>query len=257
MHALYLAGSAQSTMSRWGLGRGIRFQPASGSSSSSGGAAIPPPPSIQANVIKPKGFASLTAINQNANVAPTVDPYAAAVKRRNKTEEQYFDEEDDEPLAYIPAPGSPSYKGPPKADSDDDDPLDAFMAGIEQQVKKQAEASKVEVEKVELKGIRDDIEGEDDEETYYRYVAENPNFGKDEESDNEDLEYDQDGNPIAPKKSKYIDPLPPLDHSTINYEPFEKNFYNEHTDIEQLSSEKVDELRDTLGIKVFVLQTLN
>ena len=35
----------------------------------------------------------------------------------------------------------------------------------------------------------------------YRYVEENPNFGKDEDSDN-DIEYDEDGNPIAPKKSK-------------------------------------------------------
>ena len=35
----------------------------------------------------------------------------------------------------------------------------------------------------------------------YRYVAENPNFGKDVDSDDE-LEYDEDGNPMAPKKSK-------------------------------------------------------
>lgn len=239
-------------MSRWGsgFGRGIRFQPAS---SSSGGAAIPPPPSIQANVIKPKGFASLSAINQGSNSIPAAgaDPYAAAVKRRNKTEEQYFDEDEEEQLAYIPAPGSPSYKGDAQPESDDDDPLEKFMAGIENQVKKQAEAPKVESEKIETKGVRDDIEGEDDEETYYRYVAENPDFGKDEGSDNDDLEYDEDGNPIAPKKSKYIDPLPPVDHSTIQYGPYEKNFYEEHADIEQLEDDKVEELRGTLGIKVY------
>ncbi|ODN05903.1 ATP-dependent RNA helicase DDX42 [Orchesella cincta] len=238
-------------MSRWGggFGRGIRFQPASGSSSG-GGAAIPPPPSIQANVVKPKGFASLTAINQGASSVPAVaDPFTAAVKRRNRTEEQYFDEDEEEPLAYIPGPNSPSRKDRRVNDSDDDDPLDAFMAGIENQVKKEAEAPKKEIEKPELKGIRDDIEGEDDEETYYRYVAENPNFGKDEESDN-DLEYDEDGNPIAPKKSKYIDPLPPIDHSLIEYAPFEKNFYEEHPDIEKLTDQQVEELRGTLGIKV-------
>lgn len=244
-------------MSRWGsggLGRGIRFQPASGSSSS-GGAAIPPPPSIQANanIIKPRGFASLSAINQNANSVP-LDPYAAAVKKRNRTEEQYFEEDEEEPLAYIPAPGSPSHRGGQgAADSDDDDPLDAFMAGIEKQVKKQAEAPRKEEEKGDLKGIRDDIDGEDDEETYYRYVAENPNFGKDEDSDHDDLEYDEEGNPIPPKKSKYIDPLPPIDHSTIEYEPYEKNFYEEHADIEQLGEDKVEELRGTLGIKVIML----
>ncbi len=51
------------------------------------------------------------------------------------------------------------------------------------------------------------------------------------DDDDIDIEYDADGNPIAPVKSKYIDPLPPIDHSKIVYKPFEKNFYVEHTDI--------------------------
>jgi ATP-dependent RNA helicase DDX42 len=50
-----------------------------------------------------------------------------------------------------------------------------------------------------------------------------------------DVEYDADGNPIAPVRSKFIDPLPPIDHSLIAYKPFEKNFYVEHTDIAGLS----------------------
>jgi len=50
---------------------------------------------------------------------------------------RYFDEDDEAnntpALAYIPAPGSPSH--PANKDSDsEEDPLDAFMAGIEQQV---------------------------------------------------------------------------------------------------------------------------
>lgn len=36
-------------------------------------------------------------------------------------------------LAYIPAPNSPSYR-PKSPEEDDDDPLDAYMAGIEKQV---------------------------------------------------------------------------------------------------------------------------
>ena len=55
------------------------------------------------------------------------------------------------------------------------------------------------------------------------------------DDDDVDIEYDADGNPIAPVKSKYIDPLPPIDHSKIVYKPFEKNFYVEHTDITGLS----------------------
>lgn len=49
---------------------------------------------------------------------------------------------------------------------------------------------------------------------------------------------------------KIIDPLPPIDHSTIEYENFEKNFYQEHEEIKSLSREQVEELRKTLGIKV-------
>ena len=64
------------------------------------------------------------------------------------------------------------------------------------------------------------------------------------------MEYDEDGNPIAPSKTKYIDPLPPIDHSTITYEEFTKNFYQEHQDIAALSHPQVNELRDKLGIRV-------
>ncbi len=36
----------------------------------------------------------------------------------------------------------------------------------------------------------------------------------------------------------------------IEYENFEKNFYDEHEEIKNLSQSEVDELRKTLGIKV-------
>lgn len=47
-----------------------------------------------------------------------------------------------------------------------------------------------------------------------------------------------------------IDPLPPIDHSVINYPPFAKNFYVEHKDISQLSESQVEELRQKLGLRV-------
>lgn len=47
-----------------------------------------------------------------------------------------------------------------------------------------------------------------------------------------------------------IDPLPPIDHSTIDYAPFEKNFYVEHEDIRNLSNQQVNELRNKLGVNV-------
>lgn len=220
----------------------IRFQGSSSGGGGGGGAAIPPPPSIQVPTVK-KGFASLSSIQ---NRAPVPTPSADFSFKRPKTEDEYFndDEEEEGPL-YQPAPGSPSAGG--GGVEDDDDPLEAFMAGVQEEVKRQSAAPT----KAKKQEVRDDIEELDNEESFYKFMAENPNFGKDEESgDEEGVEYDADGNPIAPKKSKYIDPLPPIDHSQIEYQPFERNFYEEHSDIAGLEAEKVDELRNALGIKV-------
>jgi len=40
------------------------------------------------------------------------------------------------------------------------------------------------------------------------------------------IEYDSDDNPIVIDKKK-IEPIPALDHSSIDYEPFNKDFYEE------------------------------
>lgn len=81
-------------------------------------------------------------------------------------------------------------------------------------------------------------------------MEENPLAGVQNEDSDLELEYDEDGNPIPPAKNKEIDPLPPIDHSLIEYADFEKNFYLVHEDIANLTAQKVDELRKTLGIKV-------
>ena len=54
------------------------------------------------------------------------------------------------------------------------------------------------------------------------------------------MEYDEDGNPIVPIRPKYIDPLPSINHNEIEYDAFEKNFYNEHPDIATLSNIQVN-----------------
>lgn len=82
-------------------------------------------------------------------------------------------------------------------------------------------------------------------------MEENPNAGVvDEGSDNDGIDYDEDGNPIAPPRKREIDPLPSIDHSDIDYKPFEKNFYAAHEEIQNLSRSQVDDLRHRLGIKV-------
>lgn len=213
-------------------------------------AAIPPPPS--SNVSK-HGYSTMSSITQNAMVASGW----GGPKKRAKTEDEYFEDDDESSaapqLAYIPAPGSPSYEGNKKDSDSEEDPLDAFMAGIEQQVtkeKKRADSAKDKIEEDKSKGIRDDIDGEDVEESYYRYMEENPMAGVQNEDEDDEMEYDEDGNPIVTIKKKIIDPLPPIDHSTITYTPFEKNFYNVHEEISSLSPAQVAELRHKLGLKV-------
>ena len=52
------------------------------------------------------------------------------------------------------------------------------------------------------RGIRDDLENEDDEESYYRYMEENPLAGVNMDDDELDIEYDEDGNAIIPEHKK-------------------------------------------------------
>ncbi|XP_016965660.1 ATP-dependent RNA helicase DDX42 [Drosophila biarmipes] len=196
------------------------------------------------------GYSTLDSISQYTNATNLVG------KRKHHTDDDYFDD-DDEPRekeleqAYIPAPGSPGAPAPSakkQEDSDsDEDPLEQFMAGINQQVEKE---KRQQAPKPPTQSVRGDIDDEDDEESYYRYMKENPNAGLRDEGSDQEIEYDEDGNPIAPPKKKEIDPLPPIYHSEIEYEPFEKNFYTQHEDIAALDEEQVRELRRTLGVKV-------
>ena len=55
-----------------------------------------------------------------------------------------------------------------------------------------------------FRGIRDDLENEDDEESYYRYMEENPLAGVNMDDDEMDIEYDEDGNAIIPDYKKVI-----------------------------------------------------
>ncbi|KAG5899771.1 hypothetical protein JTB14_006106 [Gonioctena quinquepunctata] len=207
--------------------------------------AVPPPNSA----VSKQGYSTMNAISQNALSAA----WGGTSRKRAATEDEYFEDDEEEvipDLAYIPAPGSPTREEMEKKrqiEEEEDDPLDAYMAGIEKQMERE---TKAEVTSQQT-GLRNDLEEEDVEESYYRYMEENPNAGLlpvDEEFP--DLEYDSDGNPIAPDKKKIIDPLPPIDHDEITYEPFAKVFYEEHPEIEELAVDQVTELRKALDITI-------
>ena len=99
-------------------------------------------------------------------------------------------QESDEDLPYQPAPDSPTRTGAANSGSDDEeDPLDAFMSGIDSEVKRQEKEDKKKVAQVIADGkveaevvisggsgkgqqpqaVRTDLEEEDVEESYYRY----------------------------------------------------------------------------------------
>ncbi|XP_052247300.1 ATP-dependent RNA helicase DDX42-like [Dreissena polymorpha] len=176
-------------------------------------------------------------------------------RSRVTDDDDYFDDDHEEVNnsnneAYQPAPGSPGADKGRDGDSDSDDPLDAFMANIEKEVEEDSKPAKKEKKK-EDKGVRDDIEQEDVEEAYYRYMEENPMAGVlADEAEELNVEYDNEGNIVYVAKDKVIDPLPPLDHSDIDYEQFERNFYEPHPDIQKLSEQDVNELRSKLDIWV-------
>lgn len=204
------------------------------------------------------GYSTLESISQYTNSTNFVG------KRKQHMDDDYFDDEDEPSQApqleqaYIPAPGSPGAAGAKQdSDSDEEDPLEQFMAGINKQVEKekvraatQETQTKTSTAPLDKKGVRHDIDDEDDEESYYRYMEENPNAGLRDEGSDQEIDYDEDGNPIAPPKKKDIDPLPPIYHSEIEYDPFERNFYTPHEEIAKLDEEQVRELRRTLGVKV-------
>ncbi|XP_071391220.1 ATP-dependent RNA helicase DDX42 isoform X1 [Centroberyx affinis] len=185
--------------------------------------------------------------------------YKIGTKRANFDEENAYFEDDEEEssssvdLPYIPAENSPTrqqMKSGGGSDSEDD-PLDAFMAEVESQAAKDMrKLEEKEKEKKSAKGIRDDIEEEDEQEAYFRYMAENPTAGLTLEEEDENIDYDSDGNPIAPTTKKIIMPLPPIDHTEIDYPPFEKNFYNEHEELNNLTATQVLELRHKLNLRV-------
>ncbi|CAG8456430.1 2814_t:CDS:10 [Dentiscutata erythropus] len=150
-------------------------------------------------------------------------------------------------------------------DDEIDDPLDAFMLDIDNQVQKESQNKSLQ-EKIR----RDDIEDEDFVESYVNHmkkkgievgksqrpIEKDENVNSDEEvyatarAIDAQLEYDSDDNPIVEQKRKDIEPLPAVDHSQIEYPEIEKFFYEEHLDIAGLSDERVKEIRRELDMHV-------
>lgn len=128
---------------------------------------------------------------------------------------------------------------------DEADPLDAFMTGVKEEVKK--------VDLEDLKKIVGGVNGSS------RVRRLDDRMAEDSAADMADTLIDEldatDLNPeeilaLAAKKAKKKD-LAAVDHSRVNYEPFRKEFYIPPSEISAMTDEEADLLRLELdGIKI-------
>ncbi|KAG6417783.1 hypothetical protein SASPL_119976 [Salvia splendens] len=147
------------------------------------------------------------------------------------------------------------------AEEDEVDPLDAFMEGLQEEIK----AAPPPKAKDKLDKYKDDVE-DDPMESFVMAKKDlglqlaadalHAGYNSDEEVyaaakavDAGMLEYDSDDNPVVLDKKK-IEPIPPFDHSSVDYEAFNKDFYEEKPSISGMSEQDVAEYRKTLAIRV-------
>jgi ATP-dependent RNA helicase DDX42 len=134
-------------------------------------------------------------------------------------------------------------EGGKAGDDEEIDPLDAFMEDIQEQIRAPPPPPKPEA----LSRADSDEDVDDPVESFLRAKkdagltlaadAMHAGYDSDEEVyaaakavDAGMMDYDSDDNPIVVDKKK-IEPIPPLDHSTIEYESFNKDFYEEKPSI--------------------------
>ncbi|CAL4939078.1 unnamed protein product [Urochloa decumbens] len=147
-------------------------------------------------------------------------------------------------------------------DEEEIDPLDAFMAEIQEEIRAPPPPPKPEA----LRRADSDDDEDDPVESFLRAKkdaglalaadAMRAGYDSDEEVyaaakavDAGMMEYDSDDNPIVVDKKK-IEPIPALDHSTIEYDAFTKDFYEEKPSISGMSDQEVADHMKSLAIRV-------
>lgn len=96
--------------------------------------AVPPPSSLNQPNSRHLAKPSYTTTDAIASG----NQYTVGKRRAKLDDDDYFDDDEQEQtpeMAYLPGPDSPAAKK--ESSEEEDDPLDAFMVGIEQQVKRE------------------------------------------------------------------------------------------------------------------------
>ncbi|TDH67434.1 hypothetical protein CCR75_009392 [Bremia lactucae] len=170
--------------------------------------------------------------------------------RRKAPATDYFEAKDcAEEHTHILTPASGS--------GDDVDPLDAFMQDIDKQVKQERKApSKRVADKPPVLNLADE---EEDASCYMGGFAQStkkPRRGQNNDSEDSDedvyttaKQFDTT-DALDDRSSKVMEVLAPIDHSSIQYEPFRKNFYSIHRATSIRSTNDVATLQTKLRISV-------
>lgn len=255
------SSGSSGTSSISGSGGGFSYGSSAGSGDMS---AVPPPPVVGGPAAHPAfsnaKLAARERDKQKEEEFMNLMAYGTKKDKGPRKTKMYDDdylEGDDSDEEQPKSSKSEKKKEEKKAEpvADEDDELDAFMAEINQQANKDKEdAEKKEKERLagkekedKKKGMgRADIDDPDMQESFFEYLKDKKER---EEEEEEEYEYDADGNIIYSWK-KVIDPLPPIDHTTIQYPSFTKDFYEEHSDIQNLTYQQAQELRQSLNIRV-------
>ncbi|KAJ6794219.1 DEAD-box ATP-dependent RNA helicase 24 [Iris pallida] len=199
---------------------------------------------------------------QTYNFERSQNPQRLYVPPPSSSAAAAHDNHDDHDLDNIDYDETPSHDPSAAASADDEiDPLDAFMEGIQEEIR----APPPPKEKVPAM-YRDEEEEEDPMESFLRAKKDlgltlasdalRAGYDSDEEVyaaakavDAGMVEYDSDDNPVVVDKRR-IEPIPALDHSTIEYEAFNKDFYEEKPSVSGMSDEEVAEYQRSLAIRV-------
>ena len=143
------------------------------------------------------------------------------------------------------------------ATGDSADSLDAFMAGVNDEIAKPV-SSEEDYAKKAL-GSWEELEADDAVASYFEEAEkgggkkntkkkEGAAEGDSDASDEEDEEEEEDEEMTHDRRKKAIEPLPTVDHEQMEYAVVKTEFYKPHPEIEALSEEKATELRAEMRI---------
>jgi len=159
-------------------------------------------------------------------------------KRKTQVDESeaYYNDEDEEDEAQTTTKTTTTTTTA-TSDDDDFDPLDAFMAGVNETIKEEAKTIGQERDLPEIvSGV--------DEHDYDAYAAGSVGGASDDDDDKDRGEESDDGGKVKTR----VEPLPQIDHSKQAYAPFRKSFYTASAEVSSWDEATVASICDNLEV---------